>query len=307
MSSGRKEARVFGSDDDGWRVGRRVAEEAGHMCRWLAYSGSPILLEELLYKTEHSLIDQSLHSRLGATTTNGDGFGVGWYGPEDATSPALFRGVGPAWSDLNLRELAHSIRSPLFLAHIRASTGTPVQQTNCHPFRFDRWLWLHNGAVRDFAKVKRDLLLAVDPRFFPSIAGSTDSELMFHLALSFGLQSDPVTAVERMVGFVEATGREHGVEYPIQMTVATTDGERLWAFRYSSEGNSRSLYYSTALSTLHAMYPANENLRRLSDETRIVVSEPLGELVGAWQEVPESSYGVVQKGADELAPFQPRL
>jgi predicted glutamine amidotransferase len=275
------------------------------MCRWLAYSGSPILLEELLYKTKHSLIDQSLHATLGAQTTNGDGFGVGWYTAEDGTPPVLLRGVGPAWSDLNLREMARSVRSPLFLAHIRASTGTPVQQTNCHPFRFGRWLWQHNGAVRDFVKVKRDLLLAVDPQFFPTIAGSTDSELMFHLALSFGLQTEPVAAVERMVGFVEATGRQHGVEYPIQMTVATTDGERLWAFRYSSEGNSRSLYYSTALSTLHAMYPENENLRRLSDETRIVVSEPLGELFGAWQEVPESSYGVVQKGADDLAAFRP--
>jgi predicted glutamine amidotransferase len=277
------------------------------MCRWLAYSGSPILLEELLYRTEHSLIDQSLHARLGAQTTNGDGFGVGWYAPENGTPPALFRGVGPAWSDLNLRELARSTHSPLFLAHIRASTGTPVQQTNCHPFRHGRWLWLHNGAIRDFPTVKRDLLVAVSPLFFPGIEGSTDSELMFYLALTFGLQTDPVGAVERMVGFVEATGRRHGVEHPIQLTVATSDGERVWAFRYSSEGDSRSLFYSTALATLHAMYPENENLHRLSDETRIVVSEPLGELVGAWREVPESSYGVIQKGADDLAAFRPRI
>src|SRR5215218_1148781 len=75
------------------------------MCRWLAYSGSPILLEELLYKPEHSLIDQSLHARLGVETTNGDGFGVGWY-DANAYAPAIFRSVEPAWNDRNLREVA---------------------------------------------------------------------------------------------------------------------------------------------------------------------------------------------------------
>jgi len=277
-----------------------------HMCRWLAYSGSPILLEELLYRPHHSLIDQSLHSRLGVETTNGDGFGIGWYEPSQSRQPALFRSIQPAWSDQNLRELAHSVASPLFLAHIRASTGTPVQQTNCHPFRFDRWMWLHNGAIRDFAALRRDLLLAVDPQLFPSIAGSTDSELMFFLALTFGLRDEPVRAVERMVGFVEAVGWENGVQFPIQMTVATTDGDRLWVFRYSSEGDSRSLHFSTAVSTLREMYPENEALQRVSDETRIVVSEPFGDLLGAWHTMPEASYGVVQKGADELGAFEPR-
>src|SRR3712207_2815917 len=131
------------------------------MCRWLAYSGSPILLEELLYKTEHSLIDQSLHARLGVETTNGDGFGVGWYGTNTDT-PAVFRSVEPAWNERNLRELASHVESPLFLAHIRASTGTAVQQTNCHPFRYGRWLWVHNGLVREFPRIKRELALAVD-------------------------------------------------------------------------------------------------------------------------------------------------
>jgi predicted glutamine amidotransferase len=276
------------------------------MCRWLAYSGTPILLEELLYRPRFSLIEQSLHSRMGVETTNGDGFGVGWYGTDGAPVPTLFRDVGPAWGDVNLRELAGSVSSPLFLAHIRASTGTPVQQTNCHPFRYGSWLWVHNGAIRSFPAVKRDLVFAVDPDIYPSLAGSTDSEVMFQLALTYGLREDPVAAVEQMVGFVESVGRAHDVPDPIQMTVATTDGERVWAFRYSSEGDSRSLYFSTAVSALRELYPENENLRRVSDETRIVVSEPLGELVGAWQPVPESSYGVVRKGADMLGDFHPR-
>jgi predicted glutamine amidotransferase len=273
------------------------------MCRWLAYSGSPVLLEDLLFKPQHSLIDQSLHSRLGATTTNGDGFGVGWYGPGEV--PGVFHSVEPAWNDRNLKNLAQQLASPLVFAHIRASTGTAIQQTNCHPFRHGRWLWMHNGAIHEFPTVKRDLALAVDPSLYSAIQGSTDSELFFFLALTFGLEDEPVAAVARAVGLIEQTGRAHSVEHPIQMTVATTDGERVWAFRYSSEGTSRSLFFSTAVSTLRAQYPDNPMLHGLSDETRLIVSEPLGELEGAWNEVPESSWGVVQEGQDELHPFEP--
>lgn len=274
------------------------------MCRWLAYSGSPLLLEELLFKPAHSLIDQSLHSRLGATTTNGDGFGIGWYGAED--TPGVFHSVEPAWNDRNLRDLAQHLVAPLAFAHIRASTGGAIQQTNCHPFRYGRWLWMHNGLIREFKSLKRDLAFAVDPSLYPLIEGSTDSELFFYLALSLGLQDDPPTAVERAVGLIEATGRKHGVEHPIQMTVATSDGNSLWAFRYSSEGDSRSLFYSTDIETLRAQYPDNPVLHKLSTETRLVVSEPLGDLAGAWNEVPESSCGIVQHGQDELRAFTPR-
>jgi len=274
------------------------------MCRWLAYSGSPILIEELLYKTDHSLIDQSLHSRLGVETTNGDGFGVGWYGTNTA-APAVFRSIEPAWNDRNLREVAGHVESPLFLAHIRASTGTAVQQTNCHPFRYGRWLWVHNGLVRDFHLIKRELALAVDGSLYPSIEGSTDSELLFYLALTLGLEDDPPGAVARMVGLVEEVGRHHGIEHPIQMTIGTADGRNVWAFRYSSEGKSRSLYYSSDVRTLREMYPERPHLQEASDESRIIVSEPIVELAGAWNEVPESSYGVVHEGEDELRPFRP--
>jgi predicted glutamine amidotransferase len=274
------------------------------MCRWLAYSGSPIRLEELLVKRDRSLIDQSLHARQGATTTNGDGFGVGWY--DDGEIPRVYRSTHPAWNDRNLRELAAGVSSPLFLAHIRASTGTAIQETNTHPFRYGRRLWMHNGLIREFPRVKRDLVLAVDDSLYPSIEGTTDSELMFYLALTFGLESEPIAAVERMVGFVEETGRKHGVADPIQMTVATTDGRSLWAFRYSSEGESRSLYFSTRMDALKAAYPDSSELAALSDEARAVVSEPLGELPGAWNEVPESHVGIVRPGEDELRPFTPR-
>ena len=274
------------------------------MCRWLAYSGSPIRLEELLVKRDRSLIDQSLHARQGATTTNGDGFGVGWYDEGDV--PRVYRSTHPAWNDRNLRELAAGVSSELFFAHIRASTGTAIQETNTHPFRHDRWLWMHNGLIREFPRVRRELVLAVDGSLFSSIEGTTDSEVMFFLALTFGLEDDPIGAVERMVGFVEETGHEHDVEHPIQMTIATTDGRTVWAFRYSSEGASRSLYFSTRMDALKTLYPEIDELVGLSDETRVVVSEPLGDLPGAWNEVPESHVGIVRPGEDELRRFAPK-
>jgi glutamine amidotransferase len=262
------------------------------------------MIEELLLRGEYSLIDQSLHSRMGAETTNGDGFGLGWYGEED--TPALFKSIEPAWNDRNLRELGHNVRSGLVLAHIRASTGTPIQQTNCHPFRHGRWLWMHNGSITQFHEVKRDLMLEIDPSLFPDIEGSTDSETFFFLALTYGLEDDPPAAVQRAVGFIEHTGKKHGIEYPIQMTVATTNHEKLWAFRYSSQGKSRSLFYSTRIDHLRQLYPDNPTFQELSDESRLIVSEPLRDLPGAWNEVPEASYGIVQPGQDELHPFAPK-
>ncbi|HSO63905.1 MAG TPA: class II glutamine amidotransferase [Ornithinibacter sp.] len=273
------------------------------MCRWLAYSGSPVLLEDLLYKPRNSLVVQGQHSHLGATTTNGDGFGVGWYGAKD--TPGVFRSTDPVWNDRNLRELCAQASAGRVFAHIRASTGSAVQQTNCHPFRHGPWLWMHNGMLAGFREIKRELAMAVEPALFPDIEGSTDSEMFFFLAMTFGLEDDPLAGVARAVGFIEEVAGRHGIEYPVQMTVATTDGDTTWAFRYSSEGRSRSLFQSTDISTLRHQYPDNPLLHDLSDETRLVVSEPLGDLRGAWREVPESSSVTVHGVEDEVRPFAP--
>ncbi len=275
------------------------------MCRWLAYSGSPVNLEDLLYRPQNSLVVQSKHSRLGAETTNGDGFGVGWYG--EMPTPGIFRSTEPAWNDRNLQELSAHATSRRVFAHIRASTGSAVQQTNCHPFRHGQWLWMHNGLISGFRHLKRDLTLAVAPELFPDIEGSTDSELFFYLALTFGLEEDPPAAVARAVGLIEETGHKYGVPHPIQMTVATTNGETTWAFRYSSEGRSRTLFHSADISTLRDQYPDLPVLQQLSDDARLVVSEPLGDLYGAWQEVPESTCVVVRGGEQELRPFSPTV
>jgi predicted glutamine amidotransferase len=271
------------------------------MCRWLAYSGSPIYLEELIFKPEHSLIDQSLAARVTATTTNADGFGVGWYG--NRSTPGLYRDIQPAWNDSNLRDLAAQIESPLFFAHVRSATVPPVQQTNCHPFRHKNWLFMHNGSIREFTKLRRDLLMAVAPGLFPFIQGSTDSELMFYLALTFGLEFDPIAGVEKMVDLVETEARRKGIHNPVEMTLCVSDGERIYAFRYRSQGRPPSLFHSTSLDALEDLHPSYGGFEK---GARAVVSEPLDGLTDHWQEIPDSTVAIVEKGTVTTKPFQPQ-
>ena len=274
------------------------------MCRWLGYVGSPIEPRELLYDPERSLIEQSRRHAPDMPVPNGDGFGLGWFGRRDA--PALYHSDSPAWGDRNLQALATEISSPLFLAHVRAATGTPVQETNCHPFAHGRWMFVHNGYVEGFDRLRRDMVLAVAPDLFNAIRGTTDSELMFHLALTFGLADDPVGGLERMAGFVEALGADAGIEAPLQMTVGLTDGERLFAARYASSGEANTLYHSADVESLRRLYPERERFAHFSAEARVVVSEPLVDLPGVWQEVPAGSAIAVEKGGLEQLPFRPR-
>jgi predicted glutamine amidotransferase len=276
------------------------------MCRWMGWTGEPVLIDELLFKTEHGLIDQSLHSRMGAETTNGDGFGVGWYGTGDG--PGVYRSVSPAWDDANLRRLSAHLESPLFLAHVRAAVGSPVQETNCHPFQHGRWLLVHNGLINDFGRLRRDLMLAVDPEQFSAIQGSADSEVLLHLALTFGLEDDPVAGLERAIGFVEATARRHGIAPALQASIGVSDGESLWAVRYSTEGATRTLFVSEDVAALRALHPERARLQRMREGDRMVVSEPLVDLPGAWHEIPESSAVIIRPGGRlERRDFTPRM
>jgi predicted glutamine amidotransferase len=264
------------------------------MCRWMAWFGQPILLDELLFKTQHGIVDQSLHARMGAETTNGDGFGVGWYG--GGGGPARFRSVAPAWSDANLRELAAHIESPVFIAHVRAAVGSRVQESNCHPFRHGDWLLVHNGYIAGFAELRRDLMLALDPALFARVQGSTDTEVVFWLAITFGLESDPIGALERTVGFIEQCASERAIADPVQATFGVTNGDALWAVRYASGGDARTLYVSADADSIRELHPENPRLARLQHDDRLIVSEPFSELPGVWDPIGQSTAVVVRHG-----------
>jgi predicted glutamine amidotransferase len=275
------------------------------MCRWMAWLGQPVLIEELLFKTKHGIVDQSLHARMGAEPTNGDGFGLGWYGSGEG--PAVYRSVEPAWSDANLRELAAHIESPLFMTHVRAAIGSPVQETNCHPFRRGPWLCVHNGYIADFHLLRRDLMLEIAPDLFAEVHGSTDTEVVFHLALTFGLEKGPIDALERTVGVIEGAAERRGIAGAVQGTFGVSDGESLWAVRYSSEGPARSLFASADPESIRHLHPDNPRFQRLSPDDRVIVSEPFSDLPGVWQEIPEATAVTVRRGGVlKEQPFRPR-
>ena len=275
------------------------------MCRWLAYRGEALQPSLLLLDAQHSLVAQSLNSPLGAETVNGDGFGFGWY-PADPGRAVIRRCSTASSRPGTTRICVRSVRrceAPLFFSHVRAAGGPPIQQTNCHPFRYENWLFMHNGFLADFGKVKRDLTFAIEPALYPHVRGTTDSEVLFHLALTFGLKDDPVEAMRETVRLVESVGREHGVRFPMQGTIAVSDGATLWTFRYSTQGRSRSLFHSVDIPAIRQMYPDAERLDLFGDDAHVVVSEPLNDLPGTFVEVPESTVAILDQDGYRHQPF----
>ena len=281
------------------------------MCRWLAYSGPEIYLEDLIIKPSRSLLVQSRFAREnyveniqglpdGAFPTNGDGFGVAWYGERER--PGLYRDLRPAWSDRNLVNLAEQIQSGLFLAHLRAAYHGLVQRTNSHPFRYGRWVFQHNGEISGFERIKRSLQMAVAPELYPHIKGTTDSETAFYLALTLGLESDPKGAMQRMVGYVEHEQTRAGITEPFRLTCAFSDGERIYAIRYSTDGKPKTLYYNRAGQGLEAVLCEDS----ASDgQGTILLSEPIDDCPNNWVSVAPGSFVTVGQGQVETQPFTP--
>ena len=276
------------------------------MCRWMAWLGQHVLLEELLFKTQHGLIDQSLHSRMGAETTNGDGFGVGWYG--DGEGPALYKSVSPAWGDANLRELAGHISRRSSSRMFARRPAPPVQQTNCHPFRHGSGCSCTTACINGFHAIRRDLVLAVDPELFPEIQGSTDSEVLFHLALTFGLEDDPIGGARAR----DRAGRAGRARARHRARRSRPASASATARRVGRPLLDRG-HVAHALRLGRRREPAPAAPREPAhpapkEGDRVIVSEPLADLPGAWHEVPESSALVAERGGElEHRPFRPRV
>lgn len=254
------------------------------MCRWIAYSGQPAYLDQFLIEPRRSLVAQSRRCREASIETNADGFGVGWYGSRE--KPGVFRDVRPAWGDENLTSLAHQISSRLFLAHVRASTGTATSRANCHPFSVGRWLFMHNGQIGGWEKVRRQVEQAIPDDLFEHRTGTTDSEALFLTMLGNGLSADSLGAARLTLGAVEAMMERASITCPLRFTAAYSDGKCLYAVRYASDGRPPSLY-----------------TRRREDGSILVVSEPLDEVAEGWEPVPPQSFVTVRDGAITCAPF----
>jgi predicted glutamine amidotransferase len=236
------------------------------MCRFLAYRGDAILLETLVAAPDHSLIHQSRHAREARTTTNGDGFGLGWYG--ERVEPGLYREVHPAWSDENLRSICAQVRSRLFFAHVRASTGTATSRANCHPFTAGRFMFMHNGQIGGWHAVRRQVEALIPDALYTNRQGTTDSEAILLAAMADSLKDDPAGAIARTLARVHAMMRAASVAEPLRFTAALTDGARLWAFRWASDDEPATLYW------------------REEGANLVIVSEPIDDAREGWHAVP---------------------
>lgn len=211
------------------------------MCRWVAYGGPPIYLEDILFDQDNSLVSQSLSARESSWTTNGDGFGVAWY--TERETAGLFKDILPAWNDQNLRSLAGHIKTNLFFAHVRATTGTAVNRSNCHPFIWRNWTFMHNGRIGGWNKCRKAFENNISSDFYYLREGTTDSEAIFLVALSQGLVNDPQLALERTIKIALRIMDENEVTEPLRASIAVTNGVDMWALRFSNDNNSPSLYY----------------------------------------------------------------
>ncbi|MGJ4901597.1 class II glutamine amidotransferase [Bradyrhizobium sp. HKCCYLS2058] len=211
------------------------------MCRWIAYRGETTAFEHYVTEPEHSLVTQSIRALESTAGTNGDGFGLGWYG--DHPEPGLYRETRPAWSDENLRYLSRHLRSHLFFAHVRAATGTAVTRQNCHPFACGRWLFMHNGFVGSWNRLRRKVEALIPDALYPSRLGTTDSEAVFLAIVGAGIDPDPIGATREVLRSLCELVNEDGLREHLRFTSALSNGHDLYAFRFAENDRANSLYF----------------------------------------------------------------
>jgi len=256
------------------------------MCRWAAYLGEEVFLEDIVTAPCHSLIAQSHCAMEAKSPTNGDGFGLAWYGARP--EPGLYRDILPAWSDPNLKSLCGQIRSGLFLAHVRAATGGATSRANCHPFTAGRWSFMHNGQIGGFDRIRRALENSLPDELYHERHGTTDSELFFLILLDEGLEHDAQGATQRAAARVLAAAARAGVEPSLKLTAAFADGKVLHAVRFATDAEAPTLYMAETA------------------KGRCLVSEPFDREGGAWNAVPPSSFVTITAASASIAPFHPK-
>lgn len=287
------------------------------MCRFVAYIGNPIILDDVLYKSKNSLINQSVKARETDEPLNGDGFGVGWYQQDIDPYPALFRSIQPAWNDQNLRYLAPKIRSNCFFAHVRAASLGGVSIDNNHPFNYRRMLFMHNGDIAEFQKIKRYLRRQLSDEIYDWIRGQTDSEHMFALFLDIFhkhkyhfIAEDIAKALVETIHTLKAIQRKHHIRGVNYINAAITDGRNIVAVRYISSEPEKapSMHFSEGSEYLYykgscRMLPTGPN-----DENGavLVASEKLNSYRTEWQDIPVNHMLLVRDNlTTKIKPIKP--
>ncbi|MBD5771978.1 class II glutamine amidotransferase [Marinomonas colpomeniae] len=253
------------------------------MCRWMAYQGEPVYLESLIFEQEHSLVHQSLSAKKSEVTVNADGFGLGWY--DERAEPGLYHEILPAWSDCNLKSLAKHIKSGLFFAHVRASTGTATNRSNCHPFGYKNWLFMHNGQIGDYELLRWQLDRLIPEYLYSARQGATDSEVIFLLMIANGLEIDPEKAIIDTLSQILALMESKGITEAFRFTAVLSDGEEMFAIRFSSDDKAPSLFCKTF------------------DDHIVIGSEPLEFSGKGWVLIPAGHIARIKNNTYKSAPL----
>jgi glutamine amidotransferase len=272
------------------------------MCRLLAYKGTSIVIDELLYKPKNSLINQSINAKELEEPLNGDGFGIGWYSQEISNEPATFVSLNPAWSNRNLKNLAPKIKTECLIAHVRAASVGEVSEANCHPFQYNELLMAHNGGVEDFPRIKRALRSGLTDELYNWIKGQTDSEHIFAFLINRiltenqSITPESVTeAFEYTFHMVKEQMTRNGIHEEAYLNMVVTNGHFIVATRYVTDPKEEplTLYHSEG-----TRYVVEDGISRLEapkddDEAVLVVSEKLSD--GAhWTMIPKNHFVIVE-------------
>jgi glutamine amidotransferase len=249
----------------------------------MAYQGETVYLESLLFEQEHSLVHQSLSARKSEVTVNADGFGLGWY--DERAEPGLYHEILPAWSDCNLKSLAKHIKSGLFFAHVRSSTGTATNRSNCHPFSYKNWLFMHNGQIGEYESLRWQLDRLIPEYLYSERCGATDSEVIFLLMIANGLEDNPELAISKTLTQILDLMKEKKITEPLRFTSIVSDGKGMIAIRFSSDEHAPSLYV------------------KKYDDHVVIGSEPLELSSEDWVLIPAGHIARIKHLGYEIAPL----
>jgi len=269
----------------------------------MAYMGSPIIIDKLLYQPKNSLINQSINAKELEEPLNGDGFGIGWYVADVNYEPVTFVSINPAWSNRNLRNLAPKIRTECFIAHVRAASVGEVSESNCHPFQYKNLLMMHNGGVENFSLIKRQIREPLSDEFYNWIKGQTDSEHIFALLLHYLFKETSEVTPESVIHAFERTFehlnrlmKQFGIHEAAYLNMVVTNGLFVVGTRYVSDPkeNALTLYHSEA--THYAVENGVSQMTDSSDGARavLVVSEKLSDEKD-WTLVPSNHFVIVDQ------------
>ena len=274
------------------------------MCRWLIYFGNEILLKEILFTGENSIIKQSYKKTFTPFLEepnkrdheiNADGFGIGWYSNK-IEEPCIYISTNTPWSDVNIKRLSNHISSKFIFAHIRAIkplSQSIIHEYNCHPFNYKNFMFMHNGDLKNFVSFKKKIIHNLNDKVFNLIKGNTDSEFVFAIFLNFLskkiFKKGGILEINYFRSLVLKTIKKiesYQPNIPMSMNFAFTDGKSIICTRYiNTNEEPPSLYF------------------RVMNKSVIISSEPV-DYDDNWKYITKNNLVIYNKNTISIEPIK---